>query len=64
MRSEPKAATVSGGTAAVLTWAAGWAAQKYNLPLEVAAVAVGGVFTFVGRWAAKLIPSPKKTKCP
>lgn len=62
IRSEPKAATVNGGAAAVLTWVAGYAAQKWNVPLEVAAGVVGGAFAFIGRWAARLMPSEKPCK--
>lgn len=59
MKSSTKGASVTGGAAAIVTYAAGLASQKWNVPLEVAAVIVGGVFSFVGRWAARLIPDPK-----
>lgn len=57
MKNRNKATAAGGGTAAVLTWAAGYAAQKWNVPIEVAAAAVGTVFAFFGRWAAKLDPT-------
>lgn len=60
MKSEHKGMAVNGGGAAVVTYLAGIAALKWKVPLEVAAVVVGTVFTFVGRWAARLLPTPKK----
>lgn len=58
-KSTTKAASVNGGAAACITYAAGLVSQKWGLPLEVAALIVAPVFAFIGRWAAKLLPPVK-----
>lgn len=56
MKNQTKAATVVGSAGVILPYLASLVAAKYHIPLEVAAAALGGVFTFLGRWAGKLMP--------
>ena len=56
MKNQTKAATVVGGGVTLLSYAAALASAKWGIPLEVASIVLGGVFTFVGRWAGKLLP--------
>lgn len=56
MKQSNKVAAVSGTSGALITYGASIVAAKYNVPLEIAAIAVGGVFGFAMRWAAKLLP--------
>lgn len=51
-----KTTAVGGGAGVLISYGAMLAAQKWNLPLEVAAVIVGGAFSFISRWAGKLVP--------
>lgn len=51
-----RVAAVGGTSGALVTYGASIVSAKYNVPLEVAAIVVGGVFGFAMRWAAKLLP--------
>lgn len=51
-----KTTAVGAGVGVVTSYAAALAAQKWSVPIEVAAVAVGGMFGWVARWAGKLVP--------
>lgn len=49
-------ATAGASGAVGITWAAGVIEQKYGIPAPIAAGAIGTVFAFVARWAARLNP--------
>jgi len=51
-----KTTTTGGAAGVVLAYAAGLASQKWAIPLEVTSVIAGGAFSFIARWAGKLIP--------
>lgn len=44
------------GAAPVIAWGSTIAEAKYGVPAPVAAAVLGGLFGFLGRWAAKLNP--------
>lgn len=48
--------TAGGGGAAAIAWLATVAEAKYGIPQAVGAMALGTVFGFIARWAAKLLP--------
>lgn len=56
MSTNAKAMTVGGTAGVLVTYGAGLVQAKYGVPLEVASVVVGGIFSFIGRWAGKLLP--------
>lgn len=57
-KSQVKAPAVVGGSAIVLSYAAMVVSAKWKIPYEVVSVAFGGVFTYLGAWAGKLMPKP------
>lgn len=51
-------ATVAAGVGGTATaYVAGWLFTKYQIPFELSAPVVGGLFGILGRWAAKLNPN-------
>lgn len=55
--NETRATAAIGGGATVTAWLAIEAQRRYGVPAEVGATVIGGLFSLLGRWAAKLQPS-------
>lgn len=49
-------ATAANATAGLTTYVAGVLSVKHGVPMEVTLPAVGLLFAWLGRWAAKLNP--------
>lgn len=52
-----KATATIGVSGALATYGAAIVSQKTGIPLEVTAPVLGGLFAWLGRWAAKLNPN-------